>query len=107
MAEICLCSLVLEIGAEKEVSMEISEGAEIELQITEETEASLEMGAELIIGGLAPEYEGPCEVTPKINAKQTLQTRDMLMPDDVTVHQITVAEVSNPQGGKTVTIGIV
>ena len=97
MAEICLCRVVLEIGTE----------AEIPLMITDETEACLEMGTELIISGVIPEYDGPCEVTPKINAEQTLRTRDMRMPDDVTVHQITVAEVSNPQGGKTVTIGIV
>ena len=49
-------------------------------------------------------YEGDYEVTPRVD-EQTLSTADKLMSADVTIKQIPYAEVSNIQGGKTVTIG--
>ena len=49
-------------------------------------------------------YDGPYNVTPRFE-EQTLNTRDKLMLDDVTVEAITVSRVSNPAGGKTVYIG--
>lgn len=53
---------------------------------------------------LHPEYEGPYEVTPHFYEQQ-LQTKSKLMTDDVTVEIIPAHEVTNPQGGLTVTIG--
>ena len=50
-------------------------------------------------------YEGPYEVTPKIHSSVVLQTNNKTMTDNVTVNEITVASVQNPQGGKTVWIG--
>ena len=50
------------------------------------------------------EYEGPYEVVPRFR-EQTLETKNKLMTDDVTVDVIPVHEVTNPAGGLTVTIG--
>jgi DNA/RNA endonuclease YhcR with UshA esterase domain len=96
MAECCLCNVVLEV---------VSPGG-VELLIAEEQQQTLVMGDVVIIGGTAPIYDGDYEVTPRINVEQILQTDGKLMQDDVTVHEITISDVSNPQGGKTVTIGI-
>lgn len=57
----------------------------------------------IIHDGYEP-YEGPYEVTPKF-LDQILATKDKNMKQDVTVHTIPVARVSNPDGGNTVTIG--
>lgn len=49
-------------------------------------------------------YEGPYEVIPDF-IDQTLETATKIMSDDVVVKEIPVAEVSNPAGGVTLTIG--
>lgn len=49
----------------------------------------------VIIDG--PAYNGPYEVTPTTN-EQTLATRQKLMTNDVTVHQVPMYEVSNQYG---------
>lgn len=56
-------------------------------------------------GEQLPWYEGSYSVTPR---KQSiiLPTKNKSMRNDVEVFQIPYTEVSNPQGGKTVTIGI-
>ena len=51
-----------------------------------------------------PSYDGPYEVTPRFH-EQTLETKEKLMIDDVTVEVIPAHEVTNPAGGLTVTIG--
>ena len=51
-----------------------------------------------------PSYDGPYEVTPRFY-EQTLETKNKLMTDDVTVEIIPAHEVTNPAGGLTVTIG--
>ena len=51
-----------------------------------------------------PSFDGPYEVTPRFH-EQTLKTKNKLMTDDVTVEVIPAHEVTNPQGGLTVTIG--
>ena len=48
-------------------------------------------------------YDGPYEVIPKF-APQELDTDFKLMKDDLTVLEIQVTEVSNPQGGYTLSI---
>lgn len=55
-------------------------------------------------GGDYPVYSGVYEVTPD-RTEQSLSTANKRMLDDVTVHPIPYFEVSNPSGGKTVTIG--
>lgn len=49
-------------------------------------------------------YDGEYEVTPDFN-EQTLETRGLLMADDVSVHAIQVSRTTNPSGGTTVFIG--
>ena len=55
-------------------------------------------------GGPQPVYPGPYSVIPDF-VGSVLSTANKAMSSDVTVAQIPVAEVSNPQGGITVTIG--
>lgn len=50
-----------------------------------------------------PEYDGPYEVTPRVQG-QTLHTKNRRMTEDVTVRDIPVYRVSNPAGGSTVYI---
>ena len=50
-------------------------------------------------------YEGPYIVTPLAWQQQTLETKDKLMQDDVTVLEIPYFETTNPQGGSTIYIG--
>lgn len=49
-------------------------------------------------------YEGPYDVTPRLN-EQTLATKHKAMADDVTVYEIPITYTSNPYDGKTVLIG--
>ena len=51
-----------------------------------------------------PIYEGEYTVTPHFY-EQSLETKEKLMADDVTVEVIPAHEVTNPAGGLTVTIG--
>lgn len=55
-------------------------------------------------GDHTPYYEGEYVVIPA-SSEQVLETAGLKMHDDVTVEEIPYAEVSNPQGGYTVTIG--
>lgn len=50
------------------------------------------------------DYEGAYEVIPK-TTPQTLETKDKILRDNVTVFAIPYAEVSNPSDGKTAIIG--
>lgn len=58
-----------------------------------------------VSGDTREPYEGAYEVDPEFDPI-VLGTREKWMTDDVTVNAITVSRVSNPQGGKTVTIGM-
>lgn len=49
-------------------------------------------------------YTGPLEFTPKLS-EQIINTRDKVVPNDMTINGIPIYEVSNPQGGNTVIIG--
>ena len=51
------------------------------------------------------EYEGPYSVTPKLYIGHTLETKGKSMRDNVSVAAIPIFDVSNPAGGRTVTIG--
>lgn len=54
--------------------------------------------------GRLPYYTGEYTVNPR-KVEQTLLTADKSMEENVIVNAIAYAEVSNPQGGSTVTIG--
>ena len=79
-----------------------------------EISASVDLGAKKItadFGSLTisgrchhETYDGTYEVTPTFS-KQTLNTHNKLMTDDLTVRPIEVSRTSNPQGGKTIFIG--
>ncbi len=51
-----------------------------------------------------PEYEGAYSVAPR-KVEQILSTKKKSMEEDMTVEAINYLEVTNPEGGKTVTIG--
>lgn len=50
-------------------------------------------------------YDGDYIVYPRFD-EQTLETKNKLMKDDVTINEIAVSKVTNPQGGNTVWIGV-
>lgn len=52
-----------------------------------------------------PDYEGPYEVESKLYYGQVLQTKDKRMAQNMVVNPVSIQSVSNPQGGRTVTIG--
>lgn len=47
-------------------------------------------------------YEGEYEVTPKVYAEVTLETKNKTMKDDVTVKKVPVYKTKNATGGYTV-----
>lgn len=55
-------------------------------------------------GSPLPYYDGSYSVVPR-KIEQVLETKNKSMRDDVTIDPINYAEVTNPQGGKTATIG--
>ena len=90
----------------------------LDLSLTVETqdremEIALErMRKQIIIGiekTVTPieEYAGPYSVSPRFYYGHMLATKGKAMRDNVTVDAIQIYEVSNPKGGKTVTIGAI
>ena len=57
-------------------------------------------------GGSYEPYMGDYIVTPKPFEETVLMTREKVMTENVRVLEIPFAEVSNPQNGKTATIGV-
>lgn len=57
-----------------------------------------------VVGVQGDPYEGSYVVDPKFESI-TLETKNKVLSNDVTVNPIEVARVSNPSGGKTVFIG--
>lgn len=86
----------------------------VKLDKPPEISASVDLGAKKItadfgslsIGGRCHHetYDGTYEVTPTFS-RQTLNTDNKLMLDDLTVRAIEVSRTSNPQGGNTIFIG--
>ena len=73
--------------------------------IDEPLEITVDFGNLSIIGRCHHEtYDGTYEVTPTFS-RQTLNTHDKLMTDDLTVRPIEVSRTSNLQGGNTIFIG--
>lgn len=61
--------------------------------------------ANIIIGAdTHAHYEGEYVITPRV-FEQTMGTDDKVMDEDVIILPIPMIKVSNPQGGKTATIG--
>lgn len=77
---------------------------DVRLRVTEPSPVRLRVTEQLVERhGALPWYEGPYQVTPDVE-EQTLETADMAMRDDVTVHEIPYAVASNEAGGLTVSI---
>lgn len=55
-------------------------------------------------GGEYEHYTGTYTITPRVYS-QSMDTVNKVMDDDVTIHEIPLAEVSNLSGGMTATIG--
>ncbi len=86
------------------ITLEIIEKQqEIILEIEKEKE--IEISVESGTGGMLPYYDGEYEFTPR-TTEILIPTKNKSMVDDVTIFQIPYKEVSNPEGGHTVTIGI-
>lgn len=50
-------------------------------------------------------YTGSYDVVPSVYDQQTLETKDKLLTDNITVHVVPYAEIINLSGGYTATIG--
>jgi len=75
---------------------------DISFEETFELDIGLELGT--IIGGdLLPTWEGPYSIKPKVN-EQNFETKNKKMKEDLTVQEIPLQEVVNPQGGTTLII---
>ena len=90
------------IKSEGSVKGNIRSGRCIQGEVTSEgqLEGIVLIGVETDV----PIYEGDYDVTPALNL-QVMETQFMRMKDNVSVRSIPYQEVSNPSGGKTVTIG--
>lgn len=58
-----------------------------------------------VTGSVQTVYDGDYVVDPRF-VSQTLETQGKVMRDDVTVNEIAVSAVQNPQGGNTIWIGV-
>lgn len=72
---------------------------DVDLQITSELELTISEGGQAL-----PVYDGSYEVVPR-KVEQVLETKNKSMREDVIIDPINYSEVTNPQGGKTATIG--
>lgn len=86
------------------VDIDIFEEDDIIVSVEECFDLSISI-EEGISGDILPYYEGSYNVTPR-KREQVLHTKDKSMSQDVKVFAIPYNEVSNPFGGKTITIGI-
>lgn len=90
---------------EIEIELEADEVNRYELEVDEVSRYEVESDQAIIIRHTdLPFYDGPYEVTPRLET-QTLGTELKAMEHDVTVHEIPVTRTSNPYDGITVLIG--
>lgn len=85
--------IILDIDAYDDLLLIIGEPEELELETV------------IPVAREYDTYAGPYTVIPVLNNDNVLLTKHKLMADDVTVKPIPIAEVTNPSGGWTVTIG--
>lgn len=86
------------------IEIEIIQEELIDVTVENEIEVEVVIPETEIIVKEAPKYTGAYTVTPDVEPI-TLQTKDKVMTDDVTVFKIPLWEVSNPFGGTTIYIG--
>ena len=68
-------------------------------------EVIFDLNWETFVPDMHDKYLGPYEIFPNPSNDQEFQTNDKLMIDDMVFRKIPYAEVANPAGGNTVTIG--
>ena len=66
-------------------------------------EYTLNVSETITTGGALPDYEGPYVIVPKTSAT-ILETDNKSMRDNVVVKKIPYSVVTNPSGGRTITI---
>lgn len=86
-----------------EFELELDEAPAPELELEAEAAPELEIDSRIVMAGGA-EYGGDYAVTPQLT-QMVLPTQGFLMRDDLTVREIPVSRVTNPQDGLTVIIG--
>lgn len=88
-----------------EISLDVDDYDEMsfELEVDDaDISIDLDMDMDIVTGGAAI-YTGAYEVTPNMS-EQILETKNKIMADDVTVHQVPVYRTTNVSGGVTVYI---
>lgn len=97
----------LVITGEDAADLEADTGeAPVEMETPEaDPPAEMVIGDAVIISDVYPVYEGPTTVVSRIGEEQVLRTALTTVMQDIEIERIPVWEVSNPQGGVTVTIG--
>ena len=63
-----------------------------------------ESASKIVIVDTTEHYKGNYEVTPK-TTPQVMQTRNLIMDNDVLINKIPYSESDNSAGGTTITIG--
>lgn len=89
---------------EIEIDFDIGEGNTYDVEAEQDIYSAETDQAIIIRHTDLPFYDGPYEVTPRLET-QTLETELKAMEHDVTVHEIPVTRTSNPYDGITVLIG--
>ena len=79
--------------------------SDIELKLEEDLTGDMILVDDVPYQQHYEEYTGNYEVTPVLFDEQELLTRNKLMTDNVTVHEIPITTTTNPYGGRTVVIG--
>lgn len=87
-----------------EINVEIAENPVIDVTIIEDGHVNIDVSSIYGTAGGHQYYRGQYVVEPDWD-QQVLETKNLLMSDDVTVEGIYVAKVDNSAGGKTVYIG--
>ncbi len=83
------------IEVEAEIPVELDGGAEIHAEIV----GGAVIEADLVASGPVPDYySGEYVVTPDANDEQTLETKGLVMQDNVIVLKVPYFETSNPFG---------
>ena len=65
---------------------------------------NFESASKIVIVDTTEHYKGNYEVTPK-TTPQVMQTRNLIMDNDVLINKIPYSESDNSAGGTTITIG--
>ena len=96
MSKKAALDITLELSAQnRNITLEVSRSVpDIQLQIDKSAM-------------VPPYYEGETDITPILYDETRLETAWKTMKSDVVVQPISIQEISNPKGGRTVIIGAI